>query len=145
MQNYQVRIYFEDTDCGGIVYHTNYIKYCERARSELFFAQGYMPIFRECGFVLKSLEADFCISARLGDLLEVRSELKEMKNASAILNQNIYRIYNALENRQCDELVFKGEITLAFVDVKNGKITKIPQQMREVLSHNVSLDIGGQR
>ena len=133
MQNYQVRIYFEDTDCGQIVYHTNYIKYCERARSELFFSQGLQPFVGKSGFVLKSLKADFCSSARLGDLLEVRSKLKEMKNASVIMQQDIYRIYNALENRQCDELVFKGEIILAFVDVKDGKITKIPQQMREVL------------
>lgn len=135
MQNYQVRVYFEDTDCGQIVYHTNYIKYCERARSELFFTKKLQPFLGDSGFVLKNLKADFCASARLGDLLEVRSELKEMKNASVIMQQNIYRIYNALENKECDELVFKCEITLAFVDVKSGKIAKIPQQMREILSY----------
>lgn len=134
MQNYQVRIYFEDTDCGQIVYHTNYIKYCERARSELFFSQKLQPFLEDSGFVLKGLKADFCSSARLGDLLEVRSELIEMKNASVRLKQDIYRIYNALQRAQCDELVFQAEITLAFINVKSGKICKIPQQMREILA-----------
>ena len=48
----KIRVYYEDTDAGGIVYHTNYIKYCERARSEIFFKQNMMPLDGEkSGFV----------------------------------------------------------------------------------------------
>ena len=64
----RIRVYYEDTDCGGIVYHTNYIKYCERARSELFFAQGTPPSHATCGFVVSALEAKFLGFAKLGDI-----------------------------------------------------------------------------
>ena len=136
MNTYRVRVYYEDTDCGRIVYHTNYIKYCERARSEIFFSQNKQPFEGESGFVLKNIQADFISSARLGDLLEVRSEVKELKNASIILEQNIYRIYNALQDSTCDELVFSARITLAFVNVAVGKPCKIPPSMRELFIAN---------
>lgn len=134
MNIYRVRVYFEDTDCGRIVYHTNYIKYCERARSELFFAQGTQPFMNQSAFVLKKLEADFLASARLGDMLEVRSAIAQFKNVSVVLKQDIYRIYNALKGEECEELIFKAYITLAFVDVERGKPCKIPPSMHKILS-----------
>ncbi|TLD97385.1 acyl-CoA thioesterase [Helicobacter jaachi] len=134
MNNYRVRVYFEDTDCGQIVYHTNYIKYCERARSEIFFAHDMQPFMDTSGFVLKHLQADFISSARLGDLLEVRSYVDTLKNASVSIHQEIYRIYNAKEQAACEDLVFKACITLAFIDVAQAKPCKIPPFMREILS-----------
>lgn len=134
MYLYRVRVYFEDTDCGQIVYHTNYLKYCERARSEMFFAQNLQPFDKSCGFVLKHIEADFIASARLGDKLEVRSEANECKNASITLTQSIYRIYNATSNQASQELVFRAYIKLAFVDVAHSRPVKIPSYMRDALS-----------
>jgi len=50
----KTKVYYEDTDAGGVVYHTNYLKYCERARSELFFSRGLMPFDGEnSGFVVE--------------------------------------------------------------------------------------------
>ena len=69
----KIRIYYEDTDAGGIVYHTNYIKYCERARSEAFFEAG-LNFTKEGGyFVVSALEAKFLASAVLGDEVFVRT------------------------------------------------------------------------
>ena len=133
MKAYRVRVYFEDTDCGGIVYHTNYLKYCERARSELFFAQSMQPFMDKSGFVLKNMQADFVSSAYLGDILEVRSTLLECKNVSVIIAQDIYRIYDALTQKNDEKLIFKAQISLAFVDVALPKPCKIPLYMREIL------------
>ena len=81
----KIRIYYEDTDAGGIVYHTNYIKYCERARSEAFFETG-LNFTKEGGyFVVSALEAKFLASAVLGDEVVVRTKLIELKKASLVL------------------------------------------------------------
>jgi len=119
----KTRIYYEDTDMGGIVYHTNYIKYCERARSELFFAKNMSPTENGCHFVVKNLQCDFLASARLGDMVEVKSTLVLAKAASMVLNQSIYR---------GDEKLFDMNITLVFVCGK-GKISKIPAHLKEML------------
>lgn len=79
----KVRIYYEDTDAGGIVYHTNYIKYCERARSEHFFSHGMLPgDTNKYGFVVRKINADFLGSTKLGDLLTVRTSILELKKAA---------------------------------------------------------------
>jgi len=133
MTTYRVRVYFEDTDCGGIVYHTNYIKYCERARSEIFFKRNMQPFDEECGFVLKRLYAEFITPAKLGDMLEVRSEFLTLKNASIELEQNIYKIFDALKNESCEKKVFSAQILLAFINAKLGKPSKIPWHIMEIL------------
>jgi len=112
----QIRVYYEDTDTGGIVYHTNYIKYCERARSEIFFDNGMLPIGGEkSGFVVRKIEADFLGSAVLGDLLEVRSTLLELKRSSATLRQEVFK---------GDEKLFEMKILLVYME--KGKIIRIP-------------------
>ncbi|MFT7005132.1 MAG: acyl-CoA thioester hydrolase, partial [Sulfurimonas sp.] len=75
----KIRVYYEDTDAGGVVYHSNYINYCERARSNSFFEKGLSPILKTGHFVARKLEADFFVSAKLGDLLEIKTELVQMK------------------------------------------------------------------
>ncbi|MFC3867468.1 acyl-CoA thioesterase [Helicobacter equorum] len=137
MQTYQVRIYFEDTDCGGIVYHTNYIKYCERARSEIFFANTMQPYSGNCGFVVSDLEAKFYASAKLGDLLEVRSEVLWMRQTSVCLRQDIYRIAQGHNTSSfspvIQDRIFGMEVTLAFVNITHQKITKIPDEFVKLL------------
>ncbi len=118
----KIRIYYEDTDVGGIVYHTNYIKYCERARSELFFANNLSPVIDGCHFAVKSLTSNFISIATLGDIIEVTTKVKEIKGASIILEQNIYKDKN---------LIFNMSITLVFLSPSEGKIKKIPQETKE--------------
>ncbi len=118
----KIRVYYDDTDAGGIVYHANYIKYCERARSELFFQYGKSPAIDGGHFVVKHLEADFIKSAKLGDILEVRHEILEMKNASIKLLQNIFKE---------DEKIF--EIISSLVFVKNGRPSRIDKETKEFI------------
>lgn len=117
----RIRVYYEDTDVGGVVYHSNYLKFCERARSELFFERGMSPILDEGAFVVRSLKADFLKPAVFGDLLDVKTEFVEMKAASLTLKQTIVR---------GEERLFEAEIRLAFVS--GGKPTKIPRGIASI-------------
>lgn len=114
----QIRVYYEDTDVGGVVYYANYLKFCERARSEIFFQKGLSPHQTDEFFVVKSVQADYIKSAVFGDLLDVNTSLVEKKAASIVLEQEIFRN---------DELIFKGKFKLAYL--KNFKPTKIPLEL----------------
>jgi acyl-coA thioester hydrolase, ybgC/ybaW family len=123
----KIRIYYEDTDVGGIVYHTNYIKYCERARSEAFFKAG-LNFTKESGyFVVSALEAKFIASAVLGDEIYVRSKVVELKKASIVVEQEIYKF----DDKNAEKLLFKATITLAFM--KEDRLAKISDEIKEFL------------
>ena len=117
----KLRIYYEDTDCGGVVYYANYLKFCERARSELFFEKGLSPHKDNEFFVVKSVTADYIKSAVFGDIIEIKTELIEKKSASIIMYQEIFRN---------DELLFKATFKLAFL--KDFKPSKIPLEFFEI-------------
>ncbi len=119
----QIRVYYEDTDTGGVVYHSNYLNFCERARSEAFYAHGITPVLEEGHFVARRVVGDFFKSAKLGDLLEVKSELVKMKAASFILKQHIFKE---------TEKLFTLEITLAYINF-DGKPQKIDKTTKELL------------
>ena len=113
----KIRVYYEDTDAGGIVYHTRYINFCERARSELFFQRDLQPHQGDgSGFVVKDVHASFFSPARLGDLLEVRSELLQTKRTSLLLQQEIFR---------GEEKLFGMEILLVYLSA--GRPSRIPE------------------
>ncbi len=116
------RIYYEDTDLGGIVYHTNYLKYCERARSELFFLKGLVPVDGDRSFVVTKIEADFLGSAKLADIIEVKTSIQQSKKLSIVLLQEIF-----LD----DKKIFSATIKLAYLD--NGKPIAIPKDQLEIL------------
>lgn len=125
----QIRVYYEDTDVGGVVYHSNYLNYCERARSQLFFDAGRSPILNEGHFVAKHISADYVKSAKFGDMLEVKTVLISLKNASFTLKQSVYR-----EN----EILFRMEIVLVFIS-HVGVMIKIPDSVKEFLK-TISLE-----
>ena len=116
----EIRVYYEDTDAGGIVYHTNYIKYCERARSEAFFSQGMVPALGDdSGFVVRNIKADFLATSKLGDMLSVTSKIVTLKSSSLILLQEVWK----------DETkVFSMEVVLVYV--KNGRPSRIPEAFK---------------
>ncbi len=119
----KIRVYYEDTDAGGIVYHTNYIKYCERARSEYFFSQGIVPgDGDESGFVVRRLISDYLQTSTLGDLLTVKTHLLDMKRSSVLLRQTVFRE---------DQLIFRMDITLVYTN--NKKPERIPEYFRTLL------------
>ncbi len=126
----KIRIYYEDTDAGGIVYHTNYIKFCERARSEAFFQAG-LNFTKEGGyFVVSSLEAKFIASAVLGDEVFVRTKILELKKASLVLEQEIYKF----DDKNAEKLLFRATITLAFM--KEEKLAKINDEIKKFLENS---------
>lgn len=116
------RIYYDDTDAGGIVYHANYLKFCERARSELFFARGSSPAIDGGHFVVKHIVADFIKSAKLGDMLEVSHEILKLGGASLELKQEIWKD---------KEKLFSMASTLVFV--KNGKPARFSQESATII------------
>ncbi|TLD87812.1 YbgC/FadM family acyl-CoA thioesterase [Helicobacter sp. MIT 05-5294] len=132
----KIRIYYEDTDCGGIVYHTNYLKYCERARSEMFFNANTMPLQNGVGFVVKAMQIEFHYPAKLGDLLEVQTQILEQKSASLNLLQTIYLVDSKesenAEDSKKPKKVFSATITLVCMDSCTHKIAKIPLWAREI-------------
>lgn len=136
MGDFLVRVFYEDTDCGGIVYHSNYLNFCERARSELFFSRGINPL-GELGFVVRSAACEFLKTAKLGDLLKIKTKIKEQKNTQITLLQEIF-IENSIENSPQDSiknLVFSAEIKLVCVDTKSAKVRKIPDFANEIFKN----------
>lgn len=119
-----IRIYYEDTDIGGVVYHSNYLNFCERARSQLFFDAGRSPILEEGHFVAKHIDADYLKSAKFGDIVEVKTMLVEIKNASFTLLQQVYR---------GEEKLFEMTILLVYLNFE-GTMSKIPNSEKEFLS-----------
>ena len=114
LKTFSKRVYYDSTDSGGVVYHTEYIKFCEQARSEIFFTNNIF--FENEFYVVKELKANYIKPAKLGDLLEIKTKVKEIKKASIILIQEIYKN---------ETLIFTLEVTLVYM--KNEKISKIPQ------------------
>ncbi|MDR2905433.1 MAG: YbgC/FadM family acyl-CoA thioesterase [Helicobacteraceae bacterium] len=119
----KLRVYYEDTDSLGMVYHANYLKFIERARSEAFFALAKSPEGANFYFVVRSMNLKFARSAKLGDLLETRSRLIEMRSASFSLAQEIFL---------GETLIFSAIVELAHI--KNGKPAAIAPETKERLS-----------
>jgi acyl-CoA thioester hydrolase len=119
----KTRIYYDDTDVGGVVYHTNYLKYCERARSEIFFSKNRSPSENGSHFVVKSLSCNFLSPAFFADEIEVKTKLLKMKNASMWIEQKIFR-----EDKELFNLI----VELAYIGI-GAKPKKIPQDIKELL------------
>lgn len=120
----KIRVYYEDTDAGGIVYHTNYIKFCERARSEVFFERDMIPSQSDSsGFVVRDIKASFLATSTLGDILDVTSKILTLKSSSLVLLQEIWR----------EEVkVFSMEVVLVYVD--KGKPYRIPDVFKDIFN-----------
>jgi len=117
------RIYYDDTDAQGIVYHANFLKFCERARSEIFFSRGVL-FSPDSHFVVSRVEADFLKPAFLGDELEVISKVSELKRASIVLLQEIFR---------GEECIFRAKVTAVYL--KNKKIAKIEGEILKTIQN----------
>lgn len=119
-----IRVYFEDTDLGGIVHHSNYIKYFERGRIEAFRTQGFelSGLLRDWNaqFVVHSLDIQYLHSATLDQLLYIVTKVTEVRYASIRYNQAVY-----LEG-QDGLLICKANIVLACVD-NNRRARRLPK------------------
>jgi acyl-CoA thioester hydrolase len=123
-----VRIYYEDTDAGGVVYHANYIKYLERARTEYFRSHGfYVAELARNGFVFPvvRLEIDFKAPALHDDLLFVTTYPVHVGGSSVTLSQKIVR-------QNDGKLLVEGLVTLACINPAL-KARRIPLEIRRML------------
>ena len=119
----QIRVYYEDTDAGGIVYHSNYLNFCERARSEYFFKKEMLPIVDGAHFVVRKMNCDFLKSAKFGDMIEVSTKVVQMKGSSFEIFHEIYKD---------DELLFKSTVLLVLVE--NGKVKRLTNDIQDLLN-----------
>ena len=124
----QIRVYYEDTDCGKVVYYANYLRYMERSRTEYLRDRGIdLSLWQERGFLFVVVEANvkYRAPARYNDLLEVESIITELTSASVTFVTSVFRGKGAL--------LVKGTIRLACTDT-SGHIRRIPDEIREVLT-----------
>jgi acyl-CoA thioester hydrolase len=129
-----VRIYYEDTDAGGVVYHANYIKYLERARTEYFRSHGFLVAeLAKNGFVFPviKLEVDFKAPALHDDLLSVATSPVRVGGSSIVLCQKIVR-------QNDEKLLVEGLVTLACIS-PTMKARRIPLEIRRMLEAELEI------
>ena len=123
-----VRVYYEDTDFTGIVYHANYLRYMERGRTNYLRLLGadHRALFEQTeeeapgfAFVVRAMSIDFLKPARMDDVLEISTEPEEVKGASITLHQRIKR---------GEELLVEASVRVAFVS--GGRARPIPKPLR---------------
>ena len=123
---WRVRVYYEDTDAGGVVFYANYLKFFERARTEWLRATGIgqqtLMHTDQAMFVVKSTAVDYHAPARLDDVLRVTVSIERLGRASVQFVQNAWR-----KNEQADELIAVGKIRVGCVSSVTFKPVAIPQ------------------
>jgi len=128
---FPIRVYYEDTDAGGIVYYVNYLKFAERARTEMLRLTGReqfdMLQDEGIGFTVRSCQVDYLAPARLDDALEVHSTVNEVQGASMRMSQRIYRGNQLL----CD-LRFR----IAVMN-RDGRPARMPKDIRDALEPHI--------
>ena len=125
-----VRVYWEDTDAGGVVYHASYLRFMERARSEWLRAMGINQLaYKEAtglAFLVREMQIDFLRAALLDDELSVSVEVKERRAASILFAQTIRRVDGS-------ELI-RAKVRVACVDVRRMRPVQIPADFTPGLS-----------
>ncbi|MAS00119.1 MAG: tol-pal system-associated acyl-CoA thioesterase [Nitrosomonadales bacterium] len=128
---WNVRVYFEDTDSGGVVYHANYLKFMERARTEWLRSFGLDQIKlkqeENVMFVVRKLDIQYKIPARFNDLLKIQTNCIKANDYSFTLKQNIMRE---------DQIITEGKVEIVCIGAdifKPVRIPKIAKKLMEIL------------
>lgn len=129
-----IRVYYEDTDAGGVVYHANYLKFMERTRTEWLRSMGYdqsrLVSQEQVVFVVHSIELSYLKPAQFDDLLQVTAEVIERSRLSIVFSQNIYR-----ENADgVLEHLITSTVKIVSVNSQSFKPKGIPKMIMEALS-----------
>ena len=129
MFQYTFKIFYEDTDAGGVVYYANYLKFIERARTEMINGLGFTltTLHKDYDrlFLVKKIECDYIKSCSLEDALNVQSRVLLLKNASFELEQNILKQNN---------IIFRSKILMVCVNSK-GAPSKIPSELHSLMKN----------
>mgnify|MGYP006189298591 CR=1 FL=1 len=123
---FKLRVYYEDTDAGGVVYHSNYLKFLERARTQILFDNGHTHTTLKEKFkiitVVKSCNIDFIKPARLDDEIEISTFLIKKSKIQIYLNQEIF----------CNnELILNAKVRIAIINT-DGKIARMPSDIFDI-------------
>jgi acyl-CoA thioester hydrolase len=137
---FRIRVYYEDTDAGGIVYHANYLNYAERARTEMLRLCGTeQDVMRRedgVGFAVRRCEIDYRASARLDDVLEVRTVLRNLRGARVSALQRIHKVTDEIV---AEDWMTRLDIVLACVS-QNGRPTRLPERVRAAFARVTETD-----
>ena len=129
MFNFSLKVYYEDTDSGGVVYYANYLKFIERARTEMINKLGFTlaTLLKEYDrlFLVKKIECDYIESCKLEDTLNVQSNILVLKNASFELEQNLLK-----QNK----IIFRSKIVMVCVN-SQGAPSKIPNELHSLMKN----------
>jgi acyl-CoA thioester hydrolase len=127
-----IRVYYEDTDAGGLVYHANYLKFAERARTEMLrevkIEQLILKNDYNIQFIVKNLYIDFFKPAQLDDLLTIKSVILKVSLAKVIMEQLIYKKMT---------LLAKIDVTLGSINTE-GKPSRLHKIVLEKLNNNIN-------
>jgi len=133
IHSWPIRVYYEDTDAGGVVYYANYLKFAERARTELLRAGGFdhTALMQDHGvqIVVRNCTAEYILPARLDDALEVRSKITTMGGVSFTIRQEILR--PATDEARANPLVVV-EVRLACIDAE-FRPARLPAMLKTAL------------
>lgn len=125
-----IRVYYEDTDAGGVVYYANYLRFFERARTEMLRAMGYeqdeLLANESIIFVVRSVQVDYLRSARFNEQLQVSAEIISVNKASLSFDQIITR---------GDDVLCTSEIRIACLDANTMRPKAIPENLLELLKN----------
>lgn len=126
--NWPVRVYYEDTDAAGVVYHSNYLKYMERARTEWLrefgFSHDELRKQQKIIFVIREMSMKFLRPARFDELLLVTAKLVQQRGASLLFEQSI---------EKGEELVCTASVNIACLDAATLKPQRIPESIQAEL------------
>ena len=131
-----VRIYYEDTDVGGVVYYANYLRFLERARTEWLRAAGFeLDVIQrdmKAVFVVRRVEADYHQPALLGNLVTVTAEPTEVGASRLVIRQRVLRT-KANDSAGSDELLLSATVTLAFIASDLTGPIRMPPSLRAAM------------
>lgn len=121
--SFPLRVYYEDTDAGGIVYHANYLRFMERARTEFLLLNDYI-LNSDYGFIVRDVELEYLRPARLYALLEVTVQILKNSGTSLTFEQ----IVRSKENK--DFIFCRGTVTLVYIRADTMSPCRLPEKLR---------------
>ena len=142
-----IRVYYEDTDAGGVVYHSNYINFFERARTEwlrsLGFEQDQLVSEHQFVFVVKSLNCEYLRPAIFNDELFVTADIIALRKISVVFKQQVLRASKPEEKSKHGDYVVlaEGDVTVVAVDSNKFKPKRLPSFLLDKLKTNYRIDI----
>ena len=127
-----IRVYYEDTDAAGVVYHANYLRFMERARTEWLRSMGYDPEWlqqqEQLLFAVRTAKLKYLAPARYNSLLRVSACLLKLRRASLLIGQNV-------EDAEAGGMLCSGEVDLVAVDAVSLRPRGLPDFLRDEIMH----------